>query len=152
MSTRRTKRHAGGRPTKYLRQYVRVAGKLAEHGASMGEIADALSVDYSTLYVWKDAHPEFFESIKTALDRENGDVRLSLYQRARGVTVTETRKSESSAGTTKTTIKRQLPPDPTAMIFWLANRDPEHWKRNRDGDHAAGAWPADPNEPDPKAA
>jgi transposase-like protein len=53
------KKNKGGRPTKYNASVEAVMMKLATEGAGIVEIAHELGVDRSTIYYWKDNHPEF---------------------------------------------------------------------------------------------
>ena len=36
--------------------------------------------------------------------------------------------------------EEELAPDVTACIFWLKNRDPEHWKDKHDVDLSGDDW------------
>jgi hypothetical protein len=51
----------------------------------------------------------------------------SLVQRALGMTIPETRVSVINGEIVLTTIKKHLPPDTLAIIFYLKNRAPERW-------------------------
>ncbi len=55
-------------------------------------------------------------------------VEQALLQRALGVTVTETRRETSEKGEKTVTTEKQLPPDISAQMFWLKNRDPDRWR------------------------
>jgi len=57
---------AGGRPTDYRPEYCQKAIELGKTGASYAEIASELDVAESTLYLWKDVHPEFSEALTRA--------------------------------------------------------------------------------------
>ena len=53
----------------------------------------------------------------------------SLYQRAVGYSY-ETIKifCDKNGNVTKMPYREHVPPDVTAQIFWLKNRDPAHWR------------------------
>ena len=53
-----------GRPTKYKSEYAEQAVKLCMLGMTDAEMASFFDVSESTLNLWKEAHPEFSESIK----------------------------------------------------------------------------------------
>ena len=53
-----------GRPTSYRDEYADWALKLTKLGATDKDMAEAFVVKEQTLNNWKQAHPEFFESIK----------------------------------------------------------------------------------------
>jgi hypothetical protein len=65
------------------------------------------------------------QKIKKACDDQ---VEQALLQRALGVTVTETRTEVSDKGEKTVTTEKQLPPDISAMVFWLKNRRPDQWR------------------------
>jgi hypothetical protein len=43
-------------------------------------------------------------------------------------------------GLTKVPYVEHVPPDVTACIFWLKNRDPEHWRDTRQHEHVLGKY------------
>ena len=78
-------------------------------------------------------------------DEPDERVVRSLYQRAIGY-VTETTKVMMVGGKPEIiTYKEQVPPDTTAMIFWLKNRRPQEWREKSEVffKHDAGAMSDD---------
>ena len=74
---------------------------------------------------------------KDVVDRE---VENALFKRATGytyeeVTVERVQKDDDKSVETKR-VKRQVPPDSTAIIFWLKNRKPQAWRDRREIDHS----------------
>lgn len=119
------KKPAGGRPTKYLPQFSEQARKLALMGWVDVKLAEFFGVSESTLNLWKQKHPEFSESLKLGREGADQHVVSALYQSALGGgTITET-ITDSDGVTTKV---KQVQPNVTAQIFWLKNRQPEHWR------------------------
>lgn len=127
-----------GRPTEYNPKYhdpwVR---SLARRGMTGKEIALELGVDESTIYRWCDRYPEFCKSLNEGRSYADAMVEDSLYRRALGGTYTEKRQSlkpNSKGEQVKVmeAIEREVPPDVSACIFWLKNRDPEHWRDKRE--------------------
>lgn len=100
-----------------------------EVGMTDQEVADIIGVTRVTINNWKKKDPAFFIAIKRAKRLADKQVQDSLYSRACGVDVQEFRKD--SDGKTIVT-KKKLPPDPTSMIFWLKNRQPERWRDKRE--------------------
>ena len=118
-----------GRPTKYKEEYCIQAEKLCKKGFIDVEIADFFEVDVSTLNRWKEAHPEFRESLKDGKRHSDSKVEDSLYNRALGYEFQEVKEELEGGTVTKTTrTTRQLAGDTTAQIFWLKNRQPERWR------------------------
>jgi len=55
---------AGGRPTKYKKEFAEQARKLCLKGFTDAEMADFFCVQEQTINNWKIAHVEFLESLK----------------------------------------------------------------------------------------
>ncbi len=124
---------AGGRPTHYKAEYCELATRLAKLGLIDKEIAAALNIAESTLNDWKLAHPEFLESLKNGRVLADANVVEKLYQRAMGYEHPETHVSNYQGEITLTPLIRHYPPDTSAAIFWLKNRQRNLW-RNKDED------------------
>lgn len=129
------KKHAGGRPSAYDQDvHVPWARSLAARGCTDAEIADAFGVNVRTVYAWKGAHPEFAHALKESKSKTDEGVVESLYNRAIGNVKRVTKRKREVLDNTgkKVTLQEQveetLPPDTTAMIYWLKNRQPELWR------------------------
>lgn len=129
------KRHSGGRPTKYdAAVHVPWGRSLAKRGCTDDEIAESFGIGVRTLYAWKGAHPEFQQALKETKSKTDEGVAESLYARACGLTKRTTKKVreviDADGNKVKLTelIEETLPPDTTAMIYWLKNRQPELWR------------------------
>jgi hypothetical protein len=118
-----------GRPTKYCVAYVKLAARAARAGFTQTQIARFLDVDDSTLERWIVAYPAFRGAIKdSGLIADEGVVR-TLYERARGFTKRSTRQVMTKEGEVRTLVDEQyFPPDTSACIFWLKNRQKELWR------------------------
>jgi hypothetical protein len=110
--------------SKYKPEYDEQAFNLCLLGATDKELANAFHVEEQTINNWKIDHPSFFESLKAGKEDADLNVIKSLYKRAQGYTYTETVKETGVP--TKVTSK-EMPPDPTSMIFWLKNRQRKKW-------------------------
>ncbi len=121
-------KNPGGRPSKYQKDFAEQAAKLCVLGAIDREIADFFEVTEQTLNNWKLAHPEFFEALKTAKTEANNRVVESLYHRALGYEHDEVHISNYLGTVTLTPIVKHYPPDTTAAIFWLKNRESDEWR------------------------
>jgi hypothetical protein len=110
----------------------------ARQGLVDTDIAYNLGIATSTFYRWKNEHKEFRESLKISKKVANERVKNALYQRATGYDydeVTEDTSYEDGKPVTRTkTTTKQVAPDPTAIIFWLKNRDPEKWRDRQELD------------------
>jgi transposase len=56
--------HAGGRPSKYKKEYCSKADSLFSEGKSIIQIAAELNVSRDTIYEWQKAHSEFSDTVK----------------------------------------------------------------------------------------
>ena len=130
-----------GRPTKYSTEYNEQVYKLALLGATDEQIADFFNVCEATLNNWKKQEPEFLESIKRGKIEADARVSESLYKRATGFEFEETKQvvkgdKERARVIEKTVTKKHFPPDPTAAIFWLKNRQPGKWRDKQEIEHS----------------
>lgn len=117
-----------GRPTKYQPEFADQARKLCELGATLEQVADFFNVAMSTASLWQVKHPEFSESLKAGRDKLDGMVEQSLYRRARGYEHDAVDIRVVDGTVVQTPIRKHYPPDTTACIFWLKNRQPGKWR------------------------
>lgn len=125
------------RPSKYDPEFPEQARKLCLLGATDLEIADFFEVSVASLYRWKNEHPEFCEALKEAKAEADKRVEESLYHRALGYSH-DAVKIFMPAGATEPVhapYREHYPPDTTAAIFWLKNRQPERWRDKQEHDH-----------------
>ena len=72
--------------------------------------------------------------------RRNG-VERSLYSRAVGYSFNSEKIFCNKDGeVTRVPIVEHVPPDVTAQIFWLKNRDPAHWRDAWQMEHVTGKY------------
>lgn len=116
------------RPTKYEEAYAEQARKLCLLGHTDAELAEFFEVSESTINNWKHEHPEFLESIKKGKAVADGDVVDRLYQRAMGYVAPDLDIRVIENNIVETPFLKHYPPDTTAAIFWLKNRQPKVWR------------------------
>ncbi|MGH8856588.1 MAG: hypothetical protein ACREXG_00915 [Polaromonas sp.] len=128
------KARAVGRPTKFDPLFCQQVAKLCRLGATDKEIADFFVISTATLDRWKNEHPEFLSSIKASKLFADAHVADALYRRALGYSHAEmdirTVALGGNAGSeiVQTPTTKHFPPDTTAAIFWLKNRQPAAWR------------------------
>ncbi|OTW86383.1 hypothetical protein BK702_15265 [Bacillus thuringiensis serovar cameroun] len=114
----------------------------ARDGLVDEQIAKNIGVSRATLSNWKNKHPLIARALvrgKEVVDRE---VENALLKRALGYTYEEVTvlRQEVEEGVFESVeakrVKRQVPPDTTALIFWLKNRKPDTWRDRREIDHS----------------
>lgn len=126
---------AGGRPSSYRTEFAPQAGKLCLLGATDQELADFFDVDERTINRWKQDHPEFCQSIKGGKMQADANVAEKLYQRASGYSHPDTHISNHQGTITVTPVTKHYPPDTTAAIFWLKNRQRNKWRDKQEVEH-----------------
>jgi transposase-like protein len=94
-----------GRPTKYDPACLPVVRAVCQMGATIEELADALSTNDTTIYRWRVQHPEFGDAMRVGKEAADAIIERTLYERAR-------------AG------------EQWAITKWLNNRMPREWGSN----------------------
>lgn len=122
-----------GRPTKYKKEFDEQAAKLCKKGFIDDEIADFFNVTRSTLYLWKQKHLSFSDSLKESKRFSDDKVEMALYDRAVGYEYDELKEEQSEQGLKRTVTTKRIQ-DNTAAIFWLKNRRPEQWRDRVESD------------------
>lgn len=126
----------GGRPTLYKPEYAEMAFNICLLGSTDEDLASIFDVSESTITLWKNEHKEFYDALKRGKSEADAKVAASLFNCATGferTTVEETRAISNIDGvdteivTTKET-KQYIPPNTTAQIFWLKNRNRKNWR------------------------
>lgn len=117
-----------GRPTKYRTEFAEQAAKLCKLGATDADMAMFFEVDESTIREWKLRHEEFSLSIKLSKDETDARVEQSLYRRAMGYSHPAVKIMQADGVVLQHPYVEHYPPDTTACIFWLKNRQPKEWR------------------------
>lgn len=124
-----------GRPTAYNPEYVEQGRKLAKLGAKDTEIADFFEVDVRTIYRWKAEHEDFCQALKVGKSKADERVVRGLYERATGYTHPEDKIFMAEGVPVTVPTMKHYPPDTTAAIFWLKNRNSQKWRDKVDHEH-----------------
>lgn len=123
-------KNKGGAPSKYSKIVSRLdeVEKLAKFGLTDAQLALFFDVTSATINNYKIAHPEFFDTLKKGKLIADTDVIYSLYRKAIGFEYEELSQEgvEDGKGGIKIKVvkktKKYYPPDTTAIIYWLRNR------------------------------
>lgn len=127
----KTKRRVGA-PTKFTDSAAHTAVSMFRVGATDQEVCDALGINIHTISNWRKRWPWFMTATKEAQEIANTRVSQSMFRKAVGYTVTEKQAIKIKVGPQEerveiVEVERHVPPDTTAQIFWLKNRDKENW-------------------------
>jgi len=117
-----------GRPSSFRPEYVKLAKQFALLGATDKQMASFFEVSEQTLNEWKKKHPEFLESLKEGKIIADSMVASSLFHRALGYSHDEDDIRVVGGEIAITPTKKHYPPDTTACIYWLNNRQRQAWK------------------------
>lgn len=126
-----------GRPSKKDGLDLKQVEKLARKGWTDLEMARFFEVDPATWYRWKAADEAFCEALRDWKVEADAQVERSLYERAKGYSH-DAVKIFMPKGATQPVYApyvEHYPPDTTAMIFWLKNRQPERWRDKQEMEH-----------------
>lgn len=102
----------GGRPTDFKTEFIELAYNYTLLGATDEKLAEYFNVTKTTINNWKHSQPEFLDSIRRGKDLADIEVVNSLLGKAKGYDKGD----------------KHYPPDTTAIIFWLKNRQPKLWR------------------------
>lgn len=118
-----------GRPTDYDPSFCELARNYCLLGATDEDLARFFDVCVATIGNWKNAHPEFLEALKAGKEQADAQVAEKLFRRALGYSHKAVKIALTPAGEShEVEYTEQYPPDTTAAIFWLKNRQPEKWR------------------------
>ena len=118
-----------GRPSKYKPDYhPDQAYKYCLLGVTDAELAALFEVDEATINRWKEAHPEFAEALLRGKDQADAEVSQKLYHRAMGYSHKEDKIFQYEGRPIIVPTIKHYPPDTTAAIFWLKNRQKGKWR------------------------
>ena len=105
----------------------------ARDGLTDEQIVHNMGIGLRTFYEWQEKFPQFAQAIKKGKAPVDIQVENALLKRALGYDYEEaiTEIEEMGEGRQKKQVrkvKKHMPPDVTAQIFWLKNRRPGRWR------------------------
>lgn len=121
-----------GRPTEFKEVFIKQAYELGLLGLIDTEIASVFGVTYTTLNTWKKKYPEFLMSLKRGKAESDSGVVKTLRERAVGYECEDEKIFCHEGNIVRAKTTKRFPPDPTSMIFWLKNRQPDKWREKQE--------------------
>ena len=101
----------------------------ARDGLTDEQIAQNAGIRAATLYEWEKRFPEILKAIKKGKAPVDMEVENALLKRALGYEYEEVITEIYGDGKKHVKkVKRYMPPDVTAQIFWLKNRKPDRFR------------------------
>jgi hypothetical protein len=136
-----------GRPTLYREEYCALARNYCLLGATNDDLARMFDVSPATIDNWLAEHSEFLGSVKEGREEADAKVAARLFSRAVGYDNPNAVKIFMPAGASAPVYApytEHHPPDTTAQIFWLKNRQRGKWRDKHD--HEVGGPDGKPLE------
>ena len=93
------------------------------------DIAANIGITPKTLVEWKKKYPKIREALREGREVVDTKVENALLRAALGYEYTEYIIDTDGK---KKAVKKQMPPNTTAMIFWLKNRKYKEWRDKRE--------------------
>jgi DNA-binding XRE family transcriptional regulator len=121
------KPNKNGRPSKKDLINLEQLMILAAFGLTDVQLAQVFGISEKTLNSYK-KDERFLQSLKKGKEISDNRVVRSLFERATGYEHPEVDIRVVDHAIVQTELIKHYPPDPTSMIFWLKNRNPEQWK------------------------
>ena len=97
----------------------------ARDGLTDEQIAKNIGINRTTLYDWKKKETNIADALKKGKEIIDFEVENALLKRALGY---EYEEETYENGILTKKVKKQVPPDTTAQIFWLKNRQVKKWR------------------------
>ena len=113
-----------------------MAARACRAGFTDAELAELFGVTVFAIDKWKQKHVEFRTALKTGKIEADIEVVESLYHRALGYSHEAVKIFMTEAGPVHAPYTEHYPPDTTACIFWLKNRQPQQWRERQE--HTGG--------------
>jgi len=108
--------------------------QMAQSGMTDWEISRALGISNGTFFHWKMIYPELMEASIEGKEAVDKRVERCLYEKAIGYRWVEKQQVVIIDPITgedvirEIEVEKHMPPDNTAMIFWLKNRRSDLWR------------------------
>lgn len=102
---------------------------LYQQGKTDAQVARLIGVSRKTLFNWRGKDSDLLHTIKEAKAIPDDLVEASMFSRATGYSHVEEKIFVYEGAPVRVRTIKQYPPDVTAGIFWLCNRQPDRWKR-----------------------
>lgn len=108
------------------------ARELGLSGATEAEAGEHFGVHACTIRKWRSKDPAFDAALRLGEDLADGRVKASLLSRALGYSYRAEEVRVIGGHAVKVPVLKHEPPNVTAQIFWLKNRQPDQWRDTQD--------------------
>lgn len=113
----------------YVKEYDEIAYKLCLLGLDDEDLANFFSVSLNTINYWKKHYLSFYMAIANGREIADGKVANALFKKATGYSYKAIKfATHQGVITDKCEYTEYVPPDTSAAIFWLKNRQGARWR------------------------
>lgn len=134
--------NVGGRPTVFRKEHETTARKMMQLGAREYEVAEALGINATTLWRWKQKHEGFRKALEEGEEAKVKNVEKSLYDKARGYSYeTEKVMKDAKGNLVRVQVTEHVQPSDASIQFFLTNRAASRWQKKIDHTHGGGENP-----------
>jgi len=112
------------------------AYELCLLGLKDSDLAIAFGVSVCSIDKWKQVHPEFKDALKRGKELADAKVADALYKKAIGYSHRDVEIKVIDKEVVKVPYVKIYPPDTTACIFWLKNRQRSAWTDTKQHSHS----------------
>ena len=122
----------------YSEENVEKVRQWASSGLTRDDIAKNMGISTVSLWDWSRKSINLLNALKSGQTVADEIVENALFKRANGYSVDEeqiiygTNENGEQIILQKKILKKHIPPDTTAQIFWLKNRKPNVWREKRE--------------------
>ena len=111
---------------------IKIQG-MARAGMTDEQICKKIGITVATLYNWRKYSPEFDKALRQTKEIVDYEVENALERLCYGFEKDEvTVKQRNGTTVEKTIVRKYYPPNVTAIIWWLKNRQPDRWKDRKE--------------------
>lgn len=126
-----------GKYTEWLtEEKLKLLQEWGKNGLTNSQIAKNMGVSERTLYGWLKRYEALSDNLNNGKALADREIENSLYKRALGYEIQEEKITiEELNGVVKKKkqiIKKHVPGNVTAQIFWLKNRKSKEWRNNEE--------------------
>jgi len=105
-----------------------LAAKFCMLGAADDDLADLFEVEPATIADWVAGVPDFAAALKQGREIADATAAEALFRRAIGFSHEVEKVVQSGGKPVTVKYTERYPPDTTALVFWLKNRQRGRWR------------------------
>lgn len=126
----------------YKPEYAQQAAVMCKLGATDFDLAEAFNVHLQTIQNWKNQISEFNAAVRVNKEMADERVEMALYHRAVGYSHNAVKFFNYEGEIIPQEFVEHIPPEVTAIRFWLQNRKPKEWRQANGSENEPPQIPA----------